>query len=779
MPDGNMNRRTRAEKMTEDDLRNMVRHHIRLSNDYLSGEVAEERTQAYKSYYSEPYGNEIEGRSSFVASDVQDTVESMMPDFMEIFAGSDQPVEFTSKGVKRLPGEPDEQFDARQQQKEDEAGQRTALATHVWNHDNDGFGITYDWVKDALLLKNGFISIQWREDDEIDTHYFENATSLTVQELEAEDGVEITESTPKPVPAGAELYVPDGVLFDIKVERGETRGRVVIENIPPENMLISPRATGFDDQPFIGAKYEKMVSELIEEGFDEELVRALPAHDDVYYERERQARFNREVSSPQLASVSDDLTRKVWIYYTYFHVDWDNDGRAEYREVITAGPDRTILGNEAVDDHPFVDLTPIRMPHKVLGRSIADLVTPIQYIRSTITRSLLDNTYLINNGRALISSRINLDDWTANRPGGAVRVEGGGPVSENFQPIVTQPLAATLLPVMQHFDQEKESRSGQTRYSQGLDANSLNDMAAGINMIIGQAQKRSLLIARLFAETGFKKAFRKIDTLLRAHADRARTIRIHGKYVEVDPRQWTGDMDCTISVGLGHGTTQEKIQMAQARMQVMQKGLEFQGGIEGPFYTPDEVHQHLVDFYNATGKKNAESYVNDPASAPMPQQDQGPSEVEVLAQVEQQKTQMEAQKAAQEDARKREEMALVNEREIKKIMLQHEREMLKIQADGQSTAAMLAAKAEEQTTKAHADAAGKLADVELKERELELQSRKLEQDGITAAATHDLKLAMAEEDSAHKAADREHNANEGRETRQAARKGKRPPSSNK
>ena len=70
---------------------------------------------------------------------------------------------------------------------------------------------------------------------------------------------------------------------------------------------------------------------------------------------------------------------------------------------------------------PFVSLTPIPMPHRFFGLSVADLVMDLQLIKSSILRQILDNLYLSNNGRHIISDQVNLDDMMTSRPGGIVR----------------------------------------------------------------------------------------------------------------------------------------------------------------------------------------------------------------------------------------------------------------------------------------------------------------------------------------------------------------------
>ena len=129
----------------------------------------------------------------------------------------------------------------------------------------------------------------------------------------------------------------------------------------------------------------------------------------------------------------------------------DDDGIAETRKVTVAGSGYEILKRDGkeenleVDEHPFVSFSSIRMPHKFFGRAVADLVMDVQLIKSTIQRQLLDNMYNVNNARSAINERVDLDDYLTNRPGGAVRIEGSGPVGDSIMPITTQPLGPAFI----------------------------------------------------------------------------------------------------------------------------------------------------------------------------------------------------------------------------------------------------------------------------------------------------------------------------------------------
>ena len=117
-----------------------------------------------------------DGRSSAISSDVADTIEGLMPHLMDIFAGSDEVVRFEPVGP------------------EDEAAaqQETDYVNHVFMQQNPGFMVLYDFIKDALLLKNGIVKVWWetREEEEQETYYdlSEDQFALLSQAVMQSDG---------------------------------------------------------------------------------------------------------------------------------------------------------------------------------------------------------------------------------------------------------------------------------------------------------------------------------------------------------------------------------------------------------------------------------------------------------------------------------------------------------------------------------------------------------------------------------------------------------------
>ena len=135
-----------------------------------------------------------EGRSSAVSSDVADTIEGLMPNLMDIFAGSDEVVRFEPVGPED----------------EEAAQQETDYVNHVFMQQNPGFMVLYSFIKDALLSKVGIVKVWWEEieKEERETYYdlTEDQFAMLSQAVAASDGMmEIVEHTAHNEPEANEL----------------------------------------------------------------------------------------------------------------------------------------------------------------------------------------------------------------------------------------------------------------------------------------------------------------------------------------------------------------------------------------------------------------------------------------------------------------------------------------------------------------------------------------------------------------------------------------------
>ena len=230
-------------QMPERTLRSIVEEEIRTAVGFVGGDVSEQRRRAMDYYLGDPFGNEQEDRSQVVSTDVQDTIESIMPEMMEIFAGGDKVVMFKPSGPEDT----------------EMAAQATDYANYIWNSDNDGFEITHDWVKDGLLQKNGLIKIYWEETPESKRETIERINTLVLQELVNDPEVDIVEHEQYEIDDPEILpFAPDGVLHDLSIIRHRKNGKIQIDSVPPEEFLIARRAISLNrDAPFTCHKTKK------------------------------------------------------------------------------------------------------------------------------------------------------------------------------------------------------------------------------------------------------------------------------------------------------------------------------------------------------------------------------------------------------------------------------------------------------------------------------------------------------------------------------------------
>ena len=512
--------------MNETTLKGILDNEIDNAIGYLETETTESRRKAIQYYNGEEYGNEVEGRSRIVTREVAEAVDGAMPALMRVFTSSDEVVVFEPKGPEDV----------------EMAEQATEYANWVFMRDNPGISVLHTMIKDALLSKVGTVKVYWKDETEVTTESYKELSQdeLTMMlmdgqyEVVSQEEIQVGE-----VPAPAPEFLPDMAVnqaiaqepppmvpvyaYNVKVKKIDKKGRVVIENIPPEEFIVSKKTIELKDTPFCAHRRLVTRSELIAMGFDRDTVDSLPTYEDLTYTPERVARYSNgeQPDDPSL----DPSMQEVETFEAYIRVDYDDDGIAELRRVIYSG--QNILENEEIDYLPFCSICPIPLPHKFFGQSLADRTMDLQIIKSTITRQILDNLYLANNSRVkALDGAVNLDDLLTVSPGGIVRVKNMGAV----EPLAVPLVAGQAFPMLEYMDNIQAKRTGVNDASQGLDPNILqNTTAAAIAAMQNAAGSKMELIARIFAETGIKDIFRNILHLLTKYQDKPRVIRPRGR----------------------------------------------------------------------------------------------------------------------------------------------------------------------------------------------------------------------------------------------------------
>ncbi len=407
-------------------------------------------------------------------------------------------------------------------------------------------------------------------------------------------------------------------LFNCVVTQVKPEKRIMIMNVPPDEFIIERRAVGIDKANFLAHRAQRTLSDLLECGYDPEMVKNIPYGEDNDYSAERIKRFSPEDQLPYSSSSTlDASTRKVWVTEAYIKCDYDGDGFAEWRKVTVAGDisssGSVILDNTETDDHAFADLTPNPEPHKFYGQSMFDQTKDIQEIKTALFRGVLDSVYLANVPRmGVVDGQVNMDDLLDVRPGVPVRLTN----PSALVPLPTMNVSNEAMAVIGYIDTVREKRTGVATASAGLSANILNSSATGADILNNNNQQRLEMIARIFAETGVKRAFRRIFQLVCQYQDIPKTVRLRNKWVTVDPRSWKDRMDVSASVGIGMGSKQQQAQVVMQMLNLDQQIVALQGGLDGPLLNASNVHAKLAKLVEAVGWKTPDPYYMNPADQP-------------------------------------------------------------------------------------------------------------------------------------------------------------------
>ena len=577
--------------MDNNTLKGILESEIDNSLGFIETETTDERRKALQYYNREPYGNEVEGRSSIVTGEVAEVVDGALPQLLRVFTQSDEMVRFEPKSA----GD------------EEKAKQATEYVNWVLNHDNQGVILFHNWFKDALLQKNGIVKVYWDEQKDVTKEKYQNLNEEELTMLMADPEVEVvSQDTEEIAPASIDpmsgMPVPAVLSYSVTLKRTKNNGKVIVENVPPEEFLISKKARTIADAPFVAHRKLTTRSELVAMGFDKTIVDDLPSYSDLTYSEERVARYDRGEMPDEQASL-DKAMQDVEVYECYIKTDFDEDGIAELRKITYAGSE--ILDNEEVDFVPFASVCPIPMPHKFFGHSLADRATDLQLIKSTVTRQILDNLYLTNNSRmGVVEGQVNLDDMLTVTAGGVVRIKNPNAIV----PLSVPPTASQSFPMLQYLDQVQSKRTGVNDAQQGLDPNILqNTTATAVAAMQSAAAGKIEMVARIFAETGVKDLFEKILALLCKYQDKARIIRLRGKYISIDPREWVNGFDISINVGLGTGNRQEQMAMVAMVLQKQEQILGTQG-FNNPLVTLTQYRETLGRFIEAAGYKDSSEF---------------------------------------------------------------------------------------------------------------------------------------------------------------------------
>ena len=612
------------------DLSAQLKAEMDDAKDY-NNQVGQERAESTEYYL----GNEPEPTSSlqsyYVSTDVRDTVLFMLPSIMRTFFGTKKIVEFVPNGPEDIPI----------------AEQQTDYINYIVQEQNTGFQVLYDAFKDALVRKTGFVKAYWDDSLSTTTHEYTNISPPAYQALVMDKDVEILSETATeetivtldPV-SGQEVTQVIPVSYDLTIRRVKAKNQVILESVPPEEVLIARHARSMQDSSYIAHRMIKTVGELIAMGYDKEEIEQYGGEGyllDPLAFNEQQARNPHDnMVFPDVGASKNVLYIEHFIYY-----DMDDDGIDELLRVCTLGDALHIINVEPCDEVPIVMFCPDPEPHTAIGSCPADYLKPIQAAKSQIVRDTLDSLgHSIFPRMGIVEGQVNVDDVLNTDIGQPIRMRAPGMVQQLTTPFVGR----EAFPVLGYLDDAKENRTGVSRASAGLNADALQSSTkAAVTATMSAAQGRIELICRHFAEGGLKTLYSLINNLVIKHQDAQDVFRLNNQFIPVDPRFWDGNKDIVVNVGISKTSDEEKMAALSAFANKQEQILQ-QLGPNNPLVNLQQYANTLSKLIEMAGFKDVTSFINTQVP-PMQPQPPKPDPTELLAQAEAQKAQVQAQKA--------------------------------------------------------------------------------------------------------------------------------------
>lgn len=621
----------------------------------VTGNLAQKRAKALEYYLGLNTKPAPEGRSQVVDRSVYETIHVLMPSLVKIFAGSSDEV------CKAVPIGPDD---------EEAADQTTAVLRHYVTEKNNWEQIVTDWIHDAMLMPNSYCMAWWEDNDNKIREKYEDQSEEELTAILQDPDVEVVEHeqeiddeatalqeqqwlmmvqqsqmTGQPIPPKPEPVYEHTVV----IERKEKEEGIRIKTLAPEHCRVSIDTPDWtlNECPYFEYREQKTIADIRAMGFD--IAEDINDDESAFFPSVEDNVRDR-YAEQQIYETGKGPMRTVWIRMIWIRTALGKAKKSSLYYVIAVG--RTVLYAEPCSSIPVASMTTEPLPHRHLGMSVAETVMDLQDIKQAIKRGALDNLYLANNGRHVISSKVNVEDFLDARPGGVVRMTDESlPGEGHVMPLVHPFSFDTIVGSLEYFDQDRQNRSGASRYFSGTDAGAINKTMGGTIALQNMASMRVEHRARMMAP-GIEALFRVVWELISKHASKPLVLKLRGKWTLVDPQAWRTKRDIKISVGVGAGNKESMMaQLQQVLMSQMQVGMPL-GLVQR-----ENIHKTNVEILKLAGFANPEAFWPNPATTKPPQQPPPPEVLKIQAEKEMKQVEMQAdaQKFQADAMMKREE----------------------------------------------------------------------------------------------------------------------------
>jgi len=575
-------------ELSNEQIGSLIDRKISSAIGVSASRLSSERERVLKYYDGALPKPQHSGQSTYVSSDVYDSIEQMKADLLETFGGSQDVVKFTAQGPEDV--EP--------------CRIATEYVSYIYYRKNPGWTILHDVVDDGLKARVGVVKVYWNEDKDLTDETFEDLDEETVQGLTAQPEVEELDAELQPTGGYS------GTLSRVKADRSSVK----IENVPPEEFIIEPEAKGLNGY-FHGQRTLLSKDEMKAQGLDVSKLKGVAPDGGEVAEgdAEKQARFERVGSGHQANDDKGNEDGKYIVYEVYDTFTKAKGDRSRlYKVVMVAGK---VLLCEEVDRTPFKVFVPLRTAHSFWGNSFAQRVIPTQNARTVLTRGILDHTSVANNPRftVLQGGLTNPREMLDGRLGGLVNITRPDAV----RPLEQAPLNPFVFQTLEMLKANKEETTGTSSLAAGLnkDAISTQNSQGLVSDLVDLSKQRAKLVARNLAFF-LQELWIEIYQTVIENETRQSVFEVAGNWVELDPKTWGERKDATVTFHLGKGGADAEAMNLTSLLTLAAQDPDLQRMVHAK--KKYNVACHILKL---KGHKNVQDFIDNPDDLPPPEPD--------------------------------------------------------------------------------------------------------------------------------------------------------------
>ena len=553
--------------------------------------------------------------SKFCSRDILTTIDCLIPSYMEVFCGSDDPMDVQGVNIE------DDERAAKIQQ----------LVKYQLQRKNNYTSFVEFIMRDALILNYAVAKVSWKREEKRERYELlvsqDNADLLTFMYQEEQQGhIEVISS--KPLKDAPDLAV---VTFEKIIV---TADFPVVAYMPPSELRYTPDSNTIQTVKFkahrkiVTGDYLKRkerdgtysnIDEAIENGKGDTKV--------TNFDTDK----NKELETiGDRISDHDNASSEIELYEAYLDVDYNNDGIMESVIVHAIGNTPIRIAKNDLELAPFFICPSKPSPHTVFNEKegLCDNLIQQQDLKTAIFRQLIVNLAKNNTPRTFLNSKgVDMDAIIDGDEFVMVDAEN---VSNAVYTPPQLPFNNLAMTVVQYAQNEIESQSGSTKYNQGLDSNSLNKTATGITAIMGASEKRHKNTARSMVDSFFVPMMKYLILLNQKYLDGETIVRLTNEQVTIKKEDLDIDYDLIINIGQGAGTKEAQIQYLMLLINQIYPQLAATGIVNA-----NSWYEIVKDLLEKMGIRNVCNYLVDPNSEQAKQMQQQAQQAQQQAKQEQ------------------------------------------------------------------------------------------------------------------------------------------------